>query len=207
MQGTLIELNPSSRGGDEGAARFRVLIGGICAFLVMSLVVGGYLILRRRHAQQTLQAVKEEQGPPAEPKGPPKARIFIDDAVLKGDQTLVAGTVKNISNEQLSSLSVDLELIRRRGSITDKTSVQVEPSQLGPQEEGRYTLPLRSADYISVRLIGLKSGSATALVYTSALGQKRPTEKTESKTVIVKRPSSNAKEGFLNTPDTPGRVP
>jgi len=206
MKGTLLVINPSAV-NDEGGARSRTLLAALCALLIAALLIGGYLFLRKRHAQQTLLAIKEEQGPPVEPKGPPKAQILMDEAVLKGDQTLVAGTVRNISNEQLASLTIDLELIRRKGSTTDKTSIQVQPSQLAPQEEGRYSLPLRSADYISVKLVALRSGAnATALVYTSAPGQKRPVEKTESKTIVVKRPSTG-KDGFLNTPDTPGRVP
>ena len=207
MKGTLLETDISGINRDEGSSRARTFVGAICALVIASLVVAGYLYLRRRHAQQTLSAIREQQGPAVEPKGPPKAQIFVDEAMQKGDQTLIAGTVKNISNEMLSSLSVDLELIRRKGATTDKTSVQVQPSQLAPQEEGRYSLPLRSADYTSVKLVGLRGGVTLAsLVYTAAPGQKRPVEKTESKTIIVKRPSTG-KGGFLNTPDSPGRVP
>lgn len=207
MKGTLLETNSSDISSEEGSARARTFVAAICALVIAGLVVAGYLYLRRRHAQQTLLAIREQQGPAAEPKGPPKAQIFVDEAVLKGDQTLIAGIVKNISNENLSGLSVDLELIRRKGATTDKTSVQVQPSQLAPQEEGRYSLPLRSADYTSVKLVGLREGAtSTFLVYTATPGQKRPQEKAETKTIIVKRPSTG-KDGFLNTPDNPGRVP
>jgi len=207
MKGTLLETTTSDSHSDEGSSRGRTLIAALCALLIAGLVVAGYFYLRKRHAQQTLLAVRAEQGPVAEPKGPPKVQIFIDEAMSKGDQTLLGGTVKNISSENLSSLTVDLDLIRRKGTATEKALVQVQPSQLAPQEEGHYSLSLRSADYSSAKLVGLKGGAGlSSLVYISAPGQKRPPEKIEAKTIIVKRPSS-PNNGFLNTPDNPSRVP
>jgi len=207
MKGTLLETTSSDERVDEGTSRGRSFVAVICALLIAGLVVGGYLYLRKRHAQQTLLAIKAEQAPTAEPKGPPKAQIFVDEAMTKGDQTLVGGTVKNISTENLNSVSVDLELIRRKGSATDKAQAQVQPSQLAPQEEGHYTLSLRSTDYSSVKLVALKAGAPSlALVYVTAPGQKRPAEKVEAKTIIVKRPTT-PNNGFLNTPDNPSRVP
>jgi len=206
MKGTLLETTTSDTSTDDGSSRARSFVAAISALLIASLVVAGYFYLRKRHAQQMLQAAQAEQGP-AEPKGPPKVQIFVDEAMSKGDQTLVGGTVKNISNESLSSLAVDLELIRRKGATTEKALVQVQPSQLAPQEEGHYSLSLRSTDYGSVKLLGLKEGpTSSSVVYISALGQKRPAEKIEAKTIIVKRPSTG-NNGFLNTPDNPSRVP
>jgi hypothetical protein len=171
------------------------------------MVVAGYFYLRRRHAKQTLLAVQAEQPAPSEPKGPPRVQIFVDEAVLKGDQTLIGGTVKNISKESLTDLLVDLELIHRKGTVTEKTSVPVQPSQISPQGEGHYSLSLRSTDYSSVKLLGLRGGAnSSALVYISAQGQKRPPEKVEAKTIIIKRPST-PDNGFLNSPDNPSRVP
>ena len=207
MKGTLLETTSSDARADEASSRGRSFVAVICALLIAGLVVAGYFYLRKRHAQQTLLEAQAEQGPVAEPKGPPQVQIFVDEAMSKGDQTLVGGTVKNISDENLSSLSVDLELIRRKGSATEKALVQVQPSQLAPQEEGHYSMSLRSADYSSVKLVGLKGGAtSSSLVYISAPGQKRPPEKVEAKTIIVKRPST-PNNGFLNTPDNPSRVP
>ena len=207
MKGTLLDTTSPDQRADEGSARGRGVIAAICALLVAGLVVGGYFYLRKRHAQQTLMAVQAERGPVAEPKGPPKVQIFVDEALLKGDETIVGGTVKNISNASLSNVSVDLELIRRKGAATEKALVQVQPPQLGPQEEGHYSLSLRAGDYGGVRLVGLKEGApSSSLVYTSAPGRKRPVEKVDPKTVVVKR-SSTPNDGFLNTPDNPSRVP
>lgn len=207
MKGILLETTSSDTSTDDRSARARLFVAATSALLVASLVVAGYLYLRKRHAQQTIRAAQAEQGPPAEPKGPPKVQIFVDEAISKGDQTLVGGTVKNISSESLSSLAVDLELIRRKGATTENALVEVQPSLLAPQEEGHYSLSLRSTDYGSVKLLGLKGGpTSSSLVYISALGQKRPAEKVEAKTIIVKRPST-PNNGFLNTPDNPSRVP
>jgi len=207
MKGTLLETISSDPSTDDGSSRGRSFVAAICALLIAGLVVAGYFYLRKRHAQQTLLAAQAEQGPLAEPKGPPKVQIFVDEAMSKGDQTLVGGTVKNISSESLSSLAVNLELIRRKGATTEKALVQVQPGQLAPQEEGHYSLSLRSADYGSVKLLGLKGGATSSwLVYIAAPGQKRPPEKVEAKTIIVKRPST-PNNGFLNTPDNPSRVP
>jgi hypothetical protein len=125
--------------------------------------------------------------------------------MLEGDQTVIGGTVKNISSEGLSGLSLDLELKRRKDRSTQSTAVQVSPAQLAPQQEGHYSLRLRSADYSSARLVGLTANSVL-LAYVTSPGKKRPPEKLEGKTIIVSRPGP-AKGEFINTPDSPGRVP
>jgi outer membrane PBP1 activator LpoA protein len=124
--------------------------------------------------------------------------------MLKGDQTVIGGTVRNISNEDLSALAVELELRRRKDGKAERALVTVEPSQLKPQQEGRYSLQLRSADYSSAKVVILKSGETTQVAFAQLPGQKRPPEKIESK--VVTRPGSS-NGGFLNTPDKPMRVP
>lgn len=206
MKGTLLDTN-SLESSDEDSSRGRSVVGVISALVIVSLVGAGYLYLRKRHAQQTRVAEHAAQTLDSKPKGPPKLQVFVDDAMLEGDQTLIGGTVRNISNENLANVSVELELIRRKGEATEKRSIQVTPEQLGSQAEGHYSLSLRSADYGGVKLIGFKEGAAgTSLVFAAAPGQKRPAEKSETRTVIVKRPSTS-NDGFINTPDNPSRVP
>ncbi len=201
---TLLDSD-TTNSGHEGHSR--VLLGVLASLLVTAFVLAGYAVLRRQHRQRVI-ASQVRQDLSTEPKGPPKAQILVDEALIKGDQTLVAGTVKNISGETLSNLGVDLELVRRKGGGTQKTAVQVEPAQLAPQQEGRYSLQLRSADYVTVKLAGLKAGASPALVaFTAAPGQKRPLERLESKTIIVNRPPVGKTGEFLNSPDNPGRVP
>jgi hypothetical protein len=205
MKGILVEPDidlvddARSRGLTIGAAL-------IAAVLVTGLVFAGYAYLRKRNVQQALSAAQAQQSS-TQSNGPSKAEIYVDDAMLKGDQTIIGGTVKNISSDNLIGLSVDLELKRRKDGAAQKTSVQVQPTQLAPQQEGRYSLQVLSADYSSVKLIALKTGSGSSpLAYTPLPGQKRPPEKLESKTIIVNRPAPS-KDTFLNTPDNPGRVP
>jgi hypothetical protein len=189
-------------------SRSRVLLGVIAALVVTGLFFGGYALLRKQHQQKVIAAEREHAGPPVEPKGPPKAQILVDEALIKGDQTVVGGSVKNISGETLRNLGVDLDLIRRKDSGKERAVAQVEPAELAPNQEGRYSLQLRSADYITVKLVGLRSGTNPATVtFTAAPGQKRPFEKLEPKTTIVTRHAGAGKGGFLNSPDDPGRVP
>ncbi len=141
------------------------------------------------------------------PTGPPKAHIRVDEALLQAGKTVIGGTVKNTSGEKLIGLRVGLELRRRKDKNIEHTLVPVEPTELAPEEEGRYVLKLPAQQYSSVRLEGLKSGSDSALLaYTTSQGQKRPPERLEPKVVIVRRPGSRGGD-FLNSPDNPARVP
>jgi hypothetical protein len=179
-------------------------IGVIAALLVASLLVGGYTFLRRRHAQQVIAASAAE-APAVQARVPPKAQILVDEAMLKGDQTIIGGTVRNISNGDLTGLSVHLELKRRKNGATETASVPIAPPQLKPQQEGRYSLQLRSTEYSMVKLVALKSSSDSAMVaFTQLPGQKRPPEKLEPKVVGTR---SGPADGFLNSPDNPARVP
>jgi hypothetical protein len=191
---------------NEGRSRGLILLGFAAALVVTALVLAGYSVLRKRH-QQRVAAAQIRPVQSTEPTGPPKAQILVDEALIKGDKSLLGGTVKNISNENLSDLAVNLELIRRKDRATDRISVSVEPNELAPQQEGHYAFEIHSADYLSVRLAGLRSGASSGLLaYVAGAGQKRPPERLESKTIVVTRPNSS-KGGFLNTPANPGRVP
>jgi hypothetical protein len=175
----------------------------ICAVVITSLVLAGYALLRRRH----LQNATAPQALASEPKGPPKALILVDDALPQAGKTIIGGTVKNTSAEKLEGLSVELELKRRKDGVGERKLVAVEPSQLDPEQEGRYSFQLKTQEYGSVRLLGLKAGSnLLPLAYTVAQGQKRAPERLESKTITVeKRPTKPGE--FLNSPDNPARVP
>lgn len=203
---TLLDAS-SSESRSETQSRSMILIGVLAAVVVTALLIAGYSVLRKRHQQRVLAAEQALIAAGTEAKAPPKVQILVDDALLKGNQSLLGGTVKNISNENLSDLAVSLELIRRKDGKTDKVSAPVDPTQLSPQQEGRYSFQIHAADYLSVRLAGLTSGNkAELLSYVAGTGQKRPPEKLATRTIIVPRPGSS-KGGYLNTPDNPGRVP
>ena len=193
---------------EEKRSTGRTLIAVVCAFSVTAIFFAGYTYLRKRTAQQRL-AETAAQAPSISdiPKGPVKAHILVDEALLKGGQTTIGGTVRNTSAEKLIGLTVALELRRRKDGSLEQTSAAVEPRDLEPDHEGKYVLKLPAQQYNSVRLIGLKSGMDSAPVaYTTASGQKRPPEKLEPKVVTIPRPASRGGE-FLNSPDNPARVP
>ena len=177
-----------------------------CAVLLTAVLFSGYAYFRKRHAQQSAAKQGEAQSLSALPKGPAKAHVFVDDALLQGAKTLIGGTVKNISSGILGGLSVELELQRRKDGSVEQKSLPIEPSQLEPDQEGRYSLKLNAQDYSSVRLTGLKSATDSPLVYRSSPGQKRPLERLQPKVVTQPRPPSR-RDGFLNSADDPARVP
>jgi len=186
----------------KSSATSKLLAAG-AAVLITALVFTGYTLLRKRHAQESGALT-----PPAaaEPRQPPKALVMADEPLLQGGKTIITGTVKNTSKEKLEGLAVELELKRRQGGALETQLVQLEPAQLEPEQEARYSLELKAQEYGSARLIGLKSNQAS-LAFSAAPGQKRPAERLESKTVVVKKPSSGKPGEFLNTADNPARVP
>src|SRR5258707_4613759 len=122
MKGSLLNTASPDSAPDYESSQGRIFVAAICALLIAGTLIAGYLYLRKRHARQVMLAAQAEHPRAAEPKGPPKVQIFVDEALLKGDQTLIGGTVKNISSVNLDRLSVNLELIRRKGSKTEKAS-------------------------------------------------------------------------------------
>ncbi len=206
MKATLIESVTLNSEIDESRSRL-TLIAIICGILITGLVFTGYAYLRKRHAQQILAATPAPRADTPQVTGPAKAEIFVDEPLLEGEQTVIGGIVKNISNQELTGLSIDLDLKRRKDATMQRMTVQLSPVPLAPQQEGRYSLRLRSADYSSVKLVALRSGpDSVPLAYTTSPGKKRPPERLEGQTIIVSRPPSS-KDGFLNTPDNPVRVP
>ncbi|HKO97050.1 MAG TPA: hypothetical protein VJU86_08665 [Pyrinomonadaceae bacterium] len=182
------------------------LIAVLAAFAVTVLVFVGYTMLKKRHAENTAATIAASH-PKPEARPSPKALILVDDALLKGGTTTLAGTVRNTSNEELGPLSVELELKRRTGGGVEMRVVDLLPNRLAPQQEGRYSVQLKAQDYGSARVVSLRTAPDAALVaYTTAQGQKRPTERLESKTIVVDKPRLKGGE-FLNTPDNPARVP
>lgn len=179
----------------------------VAAVAAIALTVGlfvGYTYLRRRHAETVAASA------PAAPlpKPSPKALILIDDSVVQGGKAVLGGSVKNTSTGKLADLSVELELKRRKDGTTERKLIALEPASLEPQQEGRYSVQLLAQNYLSARLVGLRTGTDAATVaYTTAQGQKRAPEKTESKTITVDQRPRTKGDDFLNSPDNPARIP
>ena len=184
----------------------RLLLGIVCAVAVTALLIAGYAYIRRSHAQRILA---ENTPPPvadSSPKGPPLAHVVVDEPTLEKGFTVIGGVVKNTSDRDLSSVSVVIELRRRKDGGLEEQALPVTPAVLKPQEEGVYSMKAQAQDFASIRLAGLKADpKSTVIVYTSAQGKKRPPERFEPRTIIVKR---SGKPGeFINTPENPGRIP
>jgi hypothetical protein len=182
----------------------------VCALAITGGLFTGYLYLRRRHAANELARQQAETPPTQKPTGPPLLQVYEDDALIKGSQAMIGGTLVNISPEDLTDLTVELELHQRKGGGKETRSLPVTPKDLTPQQQGRYTLTVLSRDYSYARLIRIKSNARpTEVVFKSAPGTQRPPEPPpQSKTVIVPRPTPRkGEEEFINTPDKPARVP
>lgn len=190
--------------GDNSPSRLVKTGAIICALTITVALLGGYMFLRARHANQIKaqeQAEKESKVAPS-----PQAQIYEDEAILKGANAILGGTVRNISGEKLEQLTVEMELISRAGGGTQTQTLDISPHTLLPDEEGRYSLTINSREWSAARLTRLISRSSnTEIAFKSAPGAKRPLERAPQdnpRTVVVERPKSKGEE-FLNTPDKP----
>lgn len=182
------------------------ILGAILAVALTGGVFAGYTYLRNKHAREVAAKVAS-QSVSAEPKGPPQALITIDDAMLRGGKTVLGGAVKNTSAQKLGPLFIELELKRRKDAGIDTKLVALEPAEIAPQQEARYSIELNTQDYGSARVGALKAeGISQPLAYSTSQGRKRPPERLESKTISVdKRPAK--RDEFLNSADNPARIP
>lgn len=190
---------------------FVVALGAALAFT--AALLGGYFFLRSRHAAQTLaaqQQQQQQQSAQAKTTVEPEVKIFEDEAMIKGAQVLVGGTVQNISNTALSDLSLELELTRRVGGAKESKTIALEPKDLAPNEQGRYSLTVLSRDFKQVRVVSVRSGDrAHEVAFATAPGAQRPPSPPPSnnKTIIVNRSAPRSSNGeFINTPDNPTKI-
>ena len=182
----------------------RKLLAAVCAIAITAVLLVGYTVLRKYHAQRVAEDATAVVTDP--PRGPALAHVVVDEPTLEKGMTTVGGIVKNISSQQLSGLAVTLEFRRRKDGKTQQTVLPVSPAQLQPQEEGAYAAKFSVDDFASVRLAGVQAGpQSTMIVYSSSQGKKRSPERLQPQIIVVKRAGKPGE--FLNTPDNPGRVP
>src|SRR5215216_675821 len=180
----------------------RKLLAAVCAIGISAILLVGYGYIRKYHAEKVLANTP----PPVAEKSPPLAHVIVDEPTLEKGMTTIGGVVKNISKQELSGLSVVIELRRRKDSGIEETLLPVTPAQLQPEQEGSYSLKVSAQDFASIRLAGLKADPQSSLIaYSSSQGKKRTPERLEPKTIVVKRAGKPGE--FINTPDNPGRVP
>jgi len=182
------------------------MLAVVCAVGLTAILLIGYGIMRKYHA---LKVLAENTPPPvvdAGPKGPALAHIVLDEPSIAKGTTTIGGVVKNISKQDLTGLSVVLELRRRKDGGLEESILPVTPSQLQPEQEGSYSVTVPAQNFAAIRLAGLKADpQATLIAYSSSQGKKRTPERLEPKTVVVKRTGKPGE--FINSPDNPGRIP
>ena len=184
----------------------RKLLGVVCAVAVTAVLLVGYGYIRKYHAQRVIENNTPPPVADSGPKGPALAHVVVDEPTILKGETTIGGVVKNISKQELSGLHVVLELRRRKDGGLEEVALPVTPSQLQPEQEGVYSMKAPAQDFASMRLSGLKAEPQSALIaYSSSQGKKRPPERFEPRTIVVKRAGKPGE--FINSPDNPGRVP
>ena len=184
------------------------IVSVITALAITATLLIGFLIWRKRH-EERVGVEPQAQSNPVRPALPLKVQVYMDEPVRKGPQAMISGTVHNVSAEDLSNLSLVVELTRRKDATAEVRTLEVEPRGLAPNQKGRYLLTL-TGDYRSIKLLNVKSGAdGNEIGFKAAPGASRPVERApETKTIIVNRPSAPKQgEEFINTPDNPARIP
>lgn len=159
--------------------------------------------------QPSQQQKGAESKQTAQQQQAPQVQIFADEAMLRKPYAVLGGTVRNVGAEKLGGLVIELELRRRADGSVERREVPLQPSDLGPGEEAKYSLKVLSDEFGSTRVGRLRSG-VQELAHQVLPGAKRPPERTpEGKEIIVKAPRKpgGAGEEFINTPDTAISVP
>jgi hypothetical protein len=140
----------------------------------------------------------------------PEANIFVDEAMLAKPYAIIGGAVENIGAQRLEKLSVEIELRRREDGSVERREVSVEPADLEPGRQGKFSLKVLSEEWSGSRVVKLRSGSREPreVAFRPQPGAKRPPEKIKPNVVIVKTPAQKkGNSDFINTPDTPYSVP
>ena len=199
-------LHPEEAIAREQESSKRKLLAVVCAVGITAVLLVGYGYIRKYHAEKIIAGNTPPPVVESGPKGPPVAHIVVDEPTLERGMTTIGGVVRNISKQELSGLSVVLELRRRKDGRLEQNALPVTPTQLQPDQEGSYSMKVSAQDFASIRLAGLKTDSQSDLIaYTSSQGKKRTPERLEPRTIVVKR---SGKPGeFINSPDNPGRIP
>ena len=144
------------------------------------------------------------------PAPTPEANIFVDEAMLAKPYAIIGGAVENIGAQRLERLSVEIELKRREDGGVERREVSVEPADLEPGRQGKFSLKVLSEEWSGSRVVRLRSGAREPqeVAFRPQPGAKRPPEKVKPNVVIVKTPTQQkGNSDFINTPDTPYSVP
>jgi hypothetical protein len=195
----------------ERGRRPTTIVITVACLLFAAIILAAYFFFYRE-TPQPLNA--QGQGPSASPASrSTEVQIFEDEPLLKDSQAVVGGRVRNISRETLSGLSLEIELKRRSGGNTETRTIKVEPVEIAPGAEGRYSLTLPRQEFSGTQIRNLRSAARSELiVFKTSPGARRPKEppnEQPTRTVIIERPATprSKDDDFINTPDNPTRIP
>ena len=179
------------------------LVAIVCALLLTGGVIFGYFYIRWKHERESLQY--QPQVTEAKPAPSPLANILVDEPIPKGAQTILGGTVTNTSQQNFKSLSVELELTKRKDNTVEKRNITIEPNELAPGQSGHYSLTIISNEFKQVKISKLSGDGNTEIPFKQGQGAKRPLEKPSPPKVkvVVVKPQHKSGEDFINSPDNP----
>lgn len=195
----------------ESPRRAIAIKAGIACLLLGGLIGVSYLLFFRTGAQNSTQQQEQRRNDAALPVST-EAQIFENEPIPRESKAVISGTVRNLSRESLNELTLEIELKRRSGGSTEIRTISVEPKTIAPGAEGKYSFLLLRQEFSETQIKHLKSSNRSAyIVFKTAPGARRPKElptEPTTRTIIVERPSPRpAGEEYINTPDTPTRVP
>jgi len=179
------------------------------ALLLLSLT---FLIAACQSPQKARDGAANQKGAAPKAAPTPEANILVDEPRLVKPYALIGGTVQNVGQQRLEKLSVLIDLRRRDDDTTVRREVSVGPADLAPGEQGKFALKVEPEEFRGSSVVGLLSGAGDREVAFKTLpGAKRPPERIpDGKVVTVQVPREKSKGGndeFINTPDTPIKVP
>jgi hypothetical protein len=199
---------PTLFASGRSASPLSVVISVVCALLFVLGLFYFYLYLRNKHAAKLAPLAQTNEKPKPAPS--PQAQIALDQAWAKDGQAFIGGTVRNISSATLNNLAVEIELRKRADGQLENRDVNVQPTALEPNTEGRFSLKVPAHDYVGLRLLRLHNETNAAdIAFKSVPGAPRPLEGApQTKTIIVEGPAPrrHSSEEFLNTPDNPETI-
>src|SRR5678816_77721 len=111
-------FHPEEAIARERDSNKRKLLAVVCAVGLTAILLVGYGLIRRYHAQKVLA---ENTPPPVAdsgPKGPALAHVVLDEPSIAKGMTTVGGVVKNISKQDLSNVSVAVSYTHLRAHET-----------------------------------------------------------------------------------------
>jgi hypothetical protein len=160
-------------------------------------------------APQTQSPPVAQKDAPQKPARALDVHVLEDEAMPKGSQAVIGGTVRNISGERLENVSVELELIRRDGKGTETRELALAPAVLEPGAEGRYSITVLPKDWKGSHILRLKSSTRPAeLAFKSEVGARRPPERIPAarERIVIVRPKPKKGDDYLNTPETADQI-